>query len=56
MGWPQIIVIGLLFLQLLVATVVHGKPQTPHDATVVLFRVCLWSGLLYWGGFFKVVA
>jgi hypothetical protein len=56
MGAPQIIVIVMFALQLsLNATKDHEPLPEPHvyHFGKACFRVAVWAGLLWWGGFFS---
>lgn len=56
---PQIIVLALWGISLGVHLAKHGEPrievdgsQQKYSFTKDVIRVSIWSGLLYWGGFF----
>ncbi len=52
-GWPQGIMLALLFLVLCVHASKNGQPRTgTYDLGAALLGTALQLGLLYWGGFF----
>lgn len=55
-GWPQVILLALMFLGLGQGLAEHGKPKAPttgeHSAWGDVFAAVLVLGLLSWGGFF----
>lgn len=51
-GWPQGILLAILFFDLGVYGAKHGQPRDPHDFWTALISTGLMVGLLYWGGFF----
>ena len=51
---PQIIVIVIWVLSLMLASYMHGKPQTgTHNVLNTIISIALTFGLLWSGGFFK---
>jgi hypothetical protein len=53
-GWPQGIMITLLFLGLLIYAVKDGEPRTDKwKFSIKAVDVMIILGLLYWGGFFN---
>lgn len=52
MGWPQIIVLILVFLDFCVALAMHGEPRGNFNAGMNLFDKAILIAILYWGGFF----
>lgn len=55
MGWPQIIVISLFFLRLIVIAAKDGEPKEPdtYRFGASFMAVVIWTGLLWWGGFWS---
>jgi hypothetical protein len=51
-GWPQGIVLTLLFLEVCIHMSKNGEPRGNYNAGARLFDAGLTVGLLYWGGFF----
>lgn len=55
MGWPQIVYVGLIGLNLGIAGALHGKPRTgKHSFWVSLVGAAIIASILYYGGFFTV--
>lgn len=53
MGWPQIVYVGLLGLNIGASLVQHGKPRTgSHSIWVTLTAAAIIVPVLYAGGFF----
>lgn len=59
MGWPQYTLIGLWLIGIGLHLARHGEPMMRQDGTPAkwsfpaqVFRVGVWSGLLWAGGFF----
>ncbi len=54
LGWPQTILLTVMFVNLGVVLAYHGRPMnTKHNFFMALFVAVLNLGLLYWGGFFS---
>jgi hypothetical protein len=51
-GWPEGILLGLIFIEICVAMSCHGQPRGNYNAGLRLFDAALLLGLLVWGGFF----
>jgi len=53
MGFPQIILLSLIGLNLLISSYLHGKPKEGnHSVFVSIVGVTIYLTLLYFGGFF----
>lgn len=53
MGWPQVVYIGLIGLNLGCALALHGKPRTgKHSVWASLLGTAIVVPVLYAGGFF----
>lgn len=51
-GWPQLIVLLLLFGRIIMHCSNHGQPTNQKwDGPGAIFAVVVWLGLLWWGGF-----
>ena len=53
MSTPAIIIIAFVFLQIVCAMALHGKPKGNWNAGLTLADQAVIVGLLYWGGFFS---
>ena len=54
MGWPQIVYVGLIGLNIGAALVQHGKPRTgTHNVWAALTATAIIVPVLYAGGFFS---
>ena len=53
MGWPQIVMIVLLGLNIGIGLVKHGEPRENYNFWTILIGAILEAGLLYFGGFWK---
>ena len=52
LGWPQIIMGGLMLLDVLLTVALHGEPKTgEYDAGVTLISNLIVFAILYAGGF-----
>jgi hypothetical protein len=49
---PQIILLVLIFLQIVVGMKFHGE-LAKIDFRYTFVRVCLFQGILIWGGFYN---
>ena len=52
---PQIIVICILGIKLLLSAYLHKKEAREYNFWYILFNVGMLTGLLIWGGFFRVL-
>jgi hypothetical protein len=53
MGFPQIILLSLIGLNLLISSYLHGKPKEGnHSVFLTMISITLHLTLLYFGGFF----
>ena len=52
MSIPAIIILGFVFLEIVVAMTLHGRPKGKWNAGATLLNEAVIVGLLYWGGFF----
>jgi len=52
-GWPEGILIALMFLSLAIHAGKHGQPREPYDFPVALVSFMISLTLLYFGGFFS---
>lgn len=53
-GWPQGIMLALLFLSICVHASKNGQPREGHyDLGTALLSAAITVGLLFWGGFFE---
>lgn len=51
---PQIIYIVIIFIGLLCEAYLHGeKRKDSYNIFIRLVSVAIWTGILYWGGFFN---
>lgn len=53
MTTPAIIILVLVFLDIVMAMALHGKPKGKWNAGMTLLNEAIIVGLLYWGGFFS---
>ncbi|MCT8003264.1 hypothetical protein NZL82_15415 [Sphingomonas sanguinis] len=52
-GWPQGILLALLFLSVCLHASKNGRPREGHyDLGASMLTAAIWVGLTYWGGFF----
>lgn len=52
MGWPQITILVLVFLEFVGALSKHGEPRPPYNAGLTLLGSGILLVVLWWGGFF----
>lgn len=51
-GWPQIVIVCFMVLQIICMCILHGRmPSQPYDARYLFVRIPLWMIVLYYGGF-----
>lgn len=51
---PQIVLIVLFAISTGISATTHGQPRTGnYNFGDTIFRVALWSGILWWGGFWS---
>lgn len=53
MQWPQFVALAVLFFDLIISLVTHGKPRRgSHNAVVTAIVAAAWLFILFKGGFF----
>jgi len=52
-GWPQLIMISIIFLSLGVCAAKHGEPRKDYNIGISILDTALMITLLWWGGFFN---
>jgi len=51
-GWPEGILLGLLFIEICLHMGRHGEPRGNYNAGLRLFDAAILVTILWWGGFF----
>ena len=50
--WPQLLILGLMCLELGMVMAKHGSARPPYNIGVTLIASLLFGSILYAGGFF----
>ena len=52
LGWPQVIFLTLLFLNVATHASKNGQPRSDHDLGAAMIGGAITVALVWWGGFF----
>lgn len=53
LGWPQLILLALLAMEVGISLGKHGEPRPNHNAWIAILGAAIVVSILAWGGFWE---